>query len=124
MDIDHFKKINDAYGHDVGDRVLRFAADTMVRNSRPFDLLARWGGEEFLGLIRNITARPLEDLGERLRRLVAQSYIPVPGGELHATVSIGATVIGEDDTIDSVIKRADALLYESKKGGRNRLTLG
>jgi diguanylate cyclase (GGDEF)-like protein len=124
MDIDHFKRINDTHGHDFGDRVLRFTADTMVKNARPFDVLARWGGEEFLGLVRNINVRQLEDLGERLRRLVAQSYIPLPGGELHATISLGATIISEDDTIDSIIKRADALLYESKKAGRNRLTLG
>jgi len=125
MDIDHFKKVNDTYSHDVGDRVLRFTADTIVKNARPFDVLARWGGEEFLGLIRNISGRQLEDLGERLRHLVADSYLPLENGELHATVSIGATLIAEDDSIESIIKkRADALLYESKKAGRNRLTMG
>ncbi len=91
---------------------------------RPFDLLARWGGEEFLGLIRNISRRQLVDLGERMRHLIAESYLDLAGADIRITVSIGATMILENDDIDSILKRADALLYESKKSGRNRLTLG
>ena len=70
MDIDHFKKFNDTYGHDVGDHVLKLVADTFVANSRPFDLYGRWGGEEFIGIIRNIDAKNLELLGNRLRLLI------------------------------------------------------
>lgn len=123
IDIDYFKRVNDTYGHDVGDEVLRVVAQTFVANSRPFDLYGRWGGEEFLGIIRNINKEDLKNLGNRLRMLIEHSYIIHDGEKLQVTVSIGATVVGESDSIDSVIKRADGLLYESKRQGRNRLTI-
>ncbi len=124
MDIDHFKKFNDTYGHDVGDQVLKFVADTLSRNSRPFDLVGRWGGEEFLGIIRNVTPEKLEFLGNRLRVLVEKSYLVVGAEKLSVTLSLGGTLMRGDDTSDTLIKRADTLLYESKRQGRNRLTLG
>lgn len=124
MDIDHFKIFNDTYGHDTGDRVLTIVADTLVTNARPFDLIGRWGGEEFIGVIRNVTGQQLEDLGNRLRSLVESSYIQAENQRLHVSISIGATLVHDDDSMDSVIKRADTLLYESKRGGRNRLTFG
>jgi diguanylate cyclase (GGDEF)-like protein len=124
MDIDHFKIFNDTYGHDVGDRVLRFVADTLVKNARPFDLIGRWGGEEFLGIIRNVSRQQLEDLGNRLRVLVESAYIQTESEKLHVSISIGATLICDDDSMETVIKRADTLLYESKRTGRNRLTIG
>jgi len=124
MDIDHFKNFNDTYGHNVGDDVLKFIANTIVANSRPFDLYGRWGGEEFIGIIRNITHQDLEGLGNKLRLLVENSYVIHDTGKLHVTVSIGATLINDDDTIESLIKRADILLYKSKSAGRNRLTSG
>ncbi len=124
MDIDHFKKVNDTYGHDVGDAVLRFVARTLSANSRPFDLYGRWGGEEFIGIIRNMATPDLAHLGERIRFLIESSYIYHEDIKLHVTVSIGATSVCEQDTIDLLIKRADALLYQSKQQGRNRLTIG
>jgi len=124
MDIDHFKQFNDTYGHDVGDRVLRFVADTMVRNSRPFDLFGRWGGEEFIGIIRNVSHGQLERIGNKTRVLVENSYISAENDRLHVTISIGATPVGAGDTVDTLVKRADTLLYESKRTGRNRLTMG
>ena len=124
MDIDSFKRVNDTYGHSVGDEVLRFVAQTFIANSRPFDLYGRWGGEEFLGIIRNITAEALEDFGNRLRVLIANSYIIHEGKKLQVTVSIGATQVRAHDTVEMLIKRADALLYQSKQMGRNRLTSG
>lgn len=124
MDIDHFKLFNDTYGHDVGDHVLRFVADTLVKNARPFDLIGRWGGEEFIGIIRNVSQQQLEDLGNRLRILVESSYIQTECDKLHVCISIGATLVHDDDMMDSVIKRADTLLYESKRAGRNCLTFG
>ena len=124
IDIDHFKRVNDTYGHDVGDEVLRFVARTFSTNSRPFDLYGRWGGEEFLGIIRNIGADDLEHLGNRLRLLIEHAYILHEGEKLQITVSIGATSVTDDDGTESLIKRADGLLYESKRLGRNRLSLG
>jgi diguanylate cyclase (GGDEF)-like protein/PAS domain S-box-containing protein len=124
MDVDHFKRFNDTYGHDVGDEVLKFVAGTFVSNARPFDLFGRWGGEEFIGIIRNIHAENLERLGNRLRSLIEHSYILNKGKKLNVTISIGATMVELNDTIDSLIKRADVFLYQSKANGRNCLTIG
>ena len=124
IDIDHFKRFNDQYGHDVGDSVLKFVANNFVANSRPFDLYGRWGGEEFIGIIRNITADGLETIGNRLRSLIEHSYIIHKSRKLHVTVSLGATLAKENDTIANLMKRADTLLYKSKTAGRNCLTIG
>jgi diguanylate cyclase (GGDEF)-like protein/PAS domain S-box-containing protein len=124
IDIDHFKKFNDTYGHHVGDNVLRFVSETFQINCRPFDLYGRWGGEEFVGIIRNVSNEQLEVIGNRIRVLIENSYIIHEQKKLHVTVSVGATLVNADDTIDSLIKRADALLYKSKDNGRNCLTLG
>jgi diguanylate cyclase (GGDEF)-like protein/PAS domain S-box-containing protein len=124
IDIDHFKKVNDTYGHDVGDEVLRFVAQTFIANSRPFDLYGRWGGEEFLAIIRNVNAADLALLGDRLRVLIENSYIIHGDQKLQVTVSLGATQVCEQDTIELLVKRADGLLYQSKQTGRNRLTIG
>lgn len=124
IDIDHFKRVNDTYGHDVGDEVLRFVARTFTANARPFDLYGRWGGEEFLGVIRNIGDDELEVLGNRLRVLIEHAYILCKGEKLQVTVSIGATSVTADDSTERLIKRADDLLYESKRLGRNCLSRG
>ncbi len=124
IDIDHFKKVNDTYGHDIGDRVLKFAADTFVSNARPFDVYGRWGGEEFMGIIRNIDEKNLVSQGNRVCRLIENSYIIHDNQKLQVTISVGATIIRKDDTAESLIKRADGLLYDSKQSGRNRLTAG
>ena len=124
IDIDHFKKFNDIYGHDVGDDVLKFVTNTFVANSRPFDIFGRWGGEEFIGIIRNIIGKDLEMLGNKLRSLIENSYMIHKNEKLYVTISIGATLVNENDTIDSLIKRADALMYKSKAAGRNCLTIG
>jgi diguanylate cyclase (GGDEF)-like protein/PAS domain S-box-containing protein len=124
IDIDHFKKFNDIYGHDVGDTVLKFIANTFVANTRPFDLYGRWGGEEFIGIIRNIIGKDLESIGNRLRSLIEHSYIIHANEKLSVTISIGATLVNDHDTIDSLLKRADILLYKSKAAGRNCLTIG
>jgi diguanylate cyclase (GGDEF)-like protein/PAS domain S-box-containing protein len=124
MDIDHFKKFNDTYGHDVGDHVLRYVSDTLVKNARPYDLIGRWGGEEFVGILRNVTHQQLEYLGNRLRVLVESAYIPLQDDKLNVSISIGATLVRDDDSTVNLLKRADTLLYESKRAGRNRLTIG
>ncbi|MBU5614040.1 sensor domain-containing diguanylate cyclase [Geomonas azotofigens] len=124
MDLDDFKAVNDRYGHETGDRVLQFVAGTLSANSRPFDLYGRWGGEEFVGIIRNVTAANLKHLGQRLRRLVEKSFVLVEGEALRVTISIGATMAVEKDTVQTLLARADALMYQSKAAGKNRLTIG
>ena len=124
MDIDHFKPFNDTYGHDVGDMVLKFVSKTMIANARPFDIYGRWGGEEFVAIIRNVSADGLEDLGNRMRLLVENSYLTHAQQKLSVTISVGATLAREQDTPASLIKRADNLLYQSKAAGRNCVTAG
>jgi diguanylate cyclase (GGDEF)-like protein/PAS domain S-box-containing protein len=123
MDVDHFKRVNDTHGHVAGDAVLRFIARTFIANARPFDLYGRWGGEEFIGIIRNVTSEELAQVGERLRLLIEHSYVMQGAERIQVTISVGATTVREADTIDALVKRTDALLYQSKSAGRNRLTL-
>jgi diguanylate cyclase (GGDEF)-like protein/PAS domain S-box-containing protein len=124
MDIDHFKDFNDSYGHQTGDKVLQTVARTLRAATRPFDLVGRWGGEEFLGVIRSVNEDALVEIGERLRQLVGSSSVPYQQQRLQATISIGATLARAEDTMEGLINRADALMYTSKQNGRNRLTLG
>jgi len=124
MDIDYFKRFNDTYGHEFGDQVLRNVAKTLSKNSRPFDLYGRWGGEEFIGIIRNITLQELKRLGDRLRLLVENAYLLHGNEKLGVTISMGATLVNDHDTVETLMKRADTFLYKSKSAGRNRLTIG
>ncbi|MGD8386441.1 MAG: sensor domain-containing diguanylate cyclase [Desulfobacteraceae bacterium] len=124
MDIDHFKHFNDTYGHDLGDEVLKTLGATLLHNSRLFDLFGRWGGEEFLGIVRNVDAEGLERVGKRSRTMIRASRVRRQAENLQVTVSIGGTLLKEGDTVDSVVRRADALMYQSKKDGRDRFTIG
>jgi diguanylate cyclase (GGDEF)-like protein len=119
MDIDHFKAFNDTYGHDVGDLVLKAVAKTMMSNARPFDLFGRWGGEEFIGIIRDVDISALSEVGERVRILVENTKVKAADGMLNVTISLGVTLATPDDTIELLTKRADNLLYKSKEKGRN-----
>ncbi|MFO8113273.1 MAG: GGDEF domain-containing protein [Desulfosalsimonadaceae bacterium] len=123
MDLDCFKAVNDTLGHGVGDKVLQFVANTLAGNSRPFDLYGRWGGEEFIGILRNVNVKELADLANRMRSLIEKAYIVHEGEKLHVTVSIGATLVKDHDTVESLLKRADMLLYKSKAAGRNCVTM-
>jgi diguanylate cyclase (GGDEF)-like protein/PAS domain S-box-containing protein len=124
LDIDHFKQFNDDYGHPTGDKVIRYVADTLLYNARPFDIFGRWGGEEFIGIIRNIGADQLAVMAERIRTLIAESYIVEGDEKLSVSVSIGATMAAEADNPDRLLQRADELMYRSKEAGRNRVTSG
>ena len=124
IDIDNFKDVNDTHGHATGDKVLRFVADTLILNGRPFDFYGRWGGDEFIGVVRNMNIRDLQALGERLRILIEKAYLIQEGQRIGVTVSLGATLAREEDTIESLTRRVDGLLYTSKTSGRNRLTTG
>ena len=120
-DIDHFKQVNDRYGHDIGDQVLTIVAKTLALTIRPFDLVCRWGGEEFVGLFPHTNLHALHGIADRLRILVAHSRVNTDIGALTVTVSIGGTVAKSDDSAASIIKRADTLMYASKANGRNRV---
>ncbi|GAB1428624.1 GGDEF domain-containing protein [Aminivibrio sp.] len=124
LDIDHFKRFNDTWGHDVGDEVLIAVGRALLGSVRPFDILGRWGGEEFLGLFPNITRDFLETIGERLRSVVEKTELETGGERLSVTLSIGGTSTVRGDTAAEMVRRADALMYESKKAGRNRVTIG
>jgi diguanylate cyclase (GGDEF)-like protein/PAS domain S-box-containing protein len=125
LDIDHFKRVNDGHGHPSGDQVLRMVAATLRESVRGSDVVCRWGGEEFLVILINIAPPPLGQLAERMRTLVAGSFITDPTGEnIRTTISIGATQALPHDTLDSIVARVDDLLYRSKSDGRNRVTVG
>ena len=124
MDIDHFKQFNDTYGHDLGDEVLKTLGATLLHNSRLFDLFGRWGGEEFLGIVRNVDAEGLERIGNRTLILIRTSRVRRQAENLQVTVSIGGTLLKAGDTIESTVRRADTLMYQSKKAGRDRFSMG
>lgn len=124
-DVDHFKEVNDTHGHAAGDRALRIIAATMAGAVRIYDLVARWGGEEFLVLCPGIDEADLVRLANRLRILVNRSGLRLDDNEsLPLGISIGASVARPDDTAESLLARADAALYRSKAEGRNKVTMG
>ena len=124
-DIDNFKNLNDTFGHTLGDKVLRMVAQTLHVNIRETDTMGRWGGEEFIVILQNVDAESLLMIGEKLLNLVRQSHLDIPNkGALFTTISIGGTLVRKADTIDSVVDRADRLMYQSKANGRNRITIG
>ena len=124
LDVDHFKNINDGHGHPVGDQALSIVANTLKIAARSFDLVGRWGGEEFLAILVNVSDRKLGVIAERFRVLVESSRLPLSAGDGRLTVSIGATLADPRDTVEELVARADALMYESKQAGRNRVTVG
>ncbi len=123
MDIDHFKNVNDTYGHAGGDAALKTISATFRASARSYDLVGRWGGEEFIGIIRNVDGRLLESIGERYRILVEKTRVEYPESPFSITISIGAALAIDGDTPETLLDRADELLYESKENGRNRVTI-
>jgi diguanylate cyclase (GGDEF)-like protein/PAS domain S-box-containing protein len=119
LDIDHFKKFNDTWGHDAGDKVITTVAATLRAASRPSDIFGRWGGEEFVGIIFNIIPQNIELIAHRYRKLIEKTSISLDKAKIGITVSIGATIARPEDTPESLIKRADKLMYDCKKSGRN-----
>lgn len=124
LDIDHFKLFNDTYGHQTGDAVLAMVGKSLGNILRRWDAVARWGGEEFVVILGDVTPKLLCEVAERIRVIIAGSYLPVGDQKIAITVSLGGTLALPDDSTESVIARADQLMYESKRMGRNRATLG
>ncbi|HZX95338.1 MAG TPA: diguanylate cyclase [Myxococcales bacterium] len=123
LDVDHFKTVNDRYGHHVGDQVLRVLAERCRGALRSVDVLGRFGGEEFAILLPGTTQQSAANiLAERIRRRVADDPVPTDAGPVKVTVSVGVAAIDEQTRHpDDLLKRADAALYEAKQAGRNRV---
>jgi two-component system cell cycle response regulator len=122
MDMDHFKQVNDTYGHDVGDRVLKQLADRIIIASRSTDLAARFGGEEFVILMPEADAQAARNAGNRMREIVEDTpfIINDDGATMKRTVSIGVASMHPDgDSAENLLKRADEALYSAKHSGRN-----
>jgi diguanylate cyclase (GGDEF)-like protein/PAS domain S-box-containing protein len=121
-DIDNFKGVNDRYGHQAGDLVLQMVAKTMAKNCRSYDLVGRWGGDEFLGIFSHLdNLRKLKKITDRLHQLAANSSVPWHEHPISVTLSLGATTVRPEDTVDSITQRVDQLLYHSKRAGGNCL---
>ena len=116
FDIDHFKRVNDQYGHDAGDRVLQEIVRLSMETVRQADILARWGGEEFMVLLPRTDGDMAYIMGERLREHIARHTFAGVG---HLTVSVGVTSFNAGDSVDLLLKRVDEALYTAKESGRN-----
>lgn len=123
FDIDHFKAVNDTYGHNIGDKVLQNVANTLKSNLRGTDTCARWGGEEFVALIFDVNEDILLSIANKLRALIAESTLKDEEHPLRVTVSIGGALVKPGDDLASLVARADALMYKSKAEGRNRVSV-
>ncbi len=124
VDIDHFKKVNDKYGHKAGDLVLRHIADFLNNNLRPYDLTCRYGGEEFLVCLPNTTAGIARTAIERLREKISQTNISVTDDiTINVTASFGITLLSADEDWSMSIEHADAAMYQAKARGRNRVVV-
>jgi diguanylate cyclase (GGDEF)-like protein len=123
FDLDHFKRVNDTYGHLAGDAVLRHAAGVVSANVRREDMLARVGGEEFALLTPEISLAGARVVAEKLRALLERTPVPLEHGPLPVSASFGAATLGHDPpmSVDELYADADARLYAAKRGGRNRV---
>ena len=122
LDIDYFKNVNDSYGHVLGDEALLMVSRSVAGVLRQLDSLIRWGGDEFLIFLPNVTKEGLQTITERIRVFVQNSFIMVGNQKVSVTVSIGASFSKRQETLDSIVNRVDLLLYESKQNGRNKIT--
>ena len=124
FDIDHFKNVNDEYGHNIGDKVLKLVSSIINKNIRNNDILGRWGGEEFIAVISINNIKQLKLIAEKLRAKVAEARYLLEGKKnVSVTISIGGTMFSKEDSIDDVISRADNNMYISKDTGRNKSTI-
>jgi len=125
LDVDHFKSVNDRYGHLAGDLVLQFVAQECQHHMRTTDIFARYGGEEFICLLPEQTEKGAVELAERIRRMLEQAEVKFEAQSLKVTASFGLALIQKESglTLEQLIDRADQALYQSKRDGRNRITV-
>ena len=120
VDLDHFKQVNDSYGHPIGDRVLKEVVALLREGIRATDLIGRWGGEEFILMLPLTGIERARLTAERLRHSVAEYLFPIVG---HLSVSIGVAEYRRDDELGDFIEQADEALYQAKDQGRNRVVV-
>jgi diguanylate cyclase (GGDEF)-like protein len=121
FDIDFFKRINDHYGHLAGDYVLRELADAVKTRIRRDEVFARYGGEEFVIVLPETTLEGARALAESIREKVAEHEFTFQNERIAVTISVGCSVLVDDEGANDLIRRADEMLYEAKRGGRNRV---
>jgi diguanylate cyclase (GGDEF)-like protein len=122
IDLDHFKDINDRWGHAIGDQVLMVFADILKHHMREVDLVARVGGEEFVMLMTETSVEEAVRVAERIRKDVMAASLQLADAQLHWTASVGVTALHSDDySVSAALVRADKALYRAKEGGRNRV---
>ena len=116
FDLDDFKEINDSCGHAVGDIALQEAGTSLSGSVRPNDIIGRWGGDEFIAIIRSVNAEGLRQMARRCEMLVRETHIPAPDGNRRAlSASVGAALVQPEDTPASIVQRADELMYAAKQ---------
>lgn len=118
-DLDDFKRVNDTYGHNTGDEILKIVAQTFLRNLRSFDFIFRWGGDEFLIILTHMDTRKLCNSAERLRVMVQNAGLQIRDKTVGVTVSIGGTLAKPNDTEQSLLIRGDTYMYECKHKGKD-----
>ena len=124
MDLDQLKSVNDTYGHAVGDQVLRTLADRLSQHVREFDILCRYGGDEFALLLPETDLFMASSVAERLRASISDEPINTDGGPVPITISLGVTkATPNTSNLEELLKSADRALYAAKQGGRNRLEI-
>ena len=123
LDIDRFKQVNDKYGHNIGDDVLIMVTRSVQAILRNLDTIIRWGGDEIMVFLPNVTREGMEDIAERIRIFVEKSFLMLDGEKVFVTVSLGGTFATAKDTLETVISRADELMYASKEKGGNLITI-
>jgi two-component system, cell cycle response regulator len=119
-DVDHFKRVNDTYGHSVGDQVLQEVARAIISQCREVDLPARYGGEEFAVIVPDETAEGAMVLAERCRQTITEAQVTVGGQEVRVTASFGVATTVNMPSVDALVEAADDALYQAKQAGRNR----
>jgi diguanylate cyclase (GGDEF)-like protein len=122
VDIDHFKQVNDSFGHDVGDQVIRQVADLLERLSRSSDVVARTGGEEYLLILPDTGLGAARVLGERIRSAIGDHALLIENQRIKVTVSVGVACLEGESNLDDLAQEADRALYLAKRGGRNRVS--
>ncbi len=124
IDLDHFKSVNDTYGHLVGDAVLKEAGCRISAAVRNYDFVGRYGGEEFLVVLSNCTLADLQGIAERTRATFSNIPVPTDAGNVSVTISVGGAFASSETSELELLAAADSALYDAKRGGRNRVVIG